>query len=400
MSFWQDYKWVILFYSAIVLLVIIFRKKFDIQGKIIAMYRTKIGLKFMDRIGTKYSETVKLLGIVGIGVGFVGMFAIFFMLIKNLIELLTIPKAVSAVSLVIPGVKIPGSPVMIPLISGWIALFLVILVHEGSHGIVARAHKIPVTSSGIFFLGPLMGAFVEPDEKKLRKSNDITQYSVYAAGPWSNILLALLCIALITYVFVPVNNAMVNEVGVELAGVTEGYPADIAGVKGLMVITELQGKPVRNYDDFSAIVKHLRPNETVKMVADGKTFTFNTTAHPNDPLQGYLGVLAKNKPKVEPKNPALWYRIIYRIFLWIAELLSITGILSFGIGLANLLPLGPVDGGRMVLCALSKIKGEAKAKKWWAKISLFTLLLLAINVLWPALKYLGYLLTTVVSMIF
>ncbi|MFC1722532.1 site-2 protease family protein [Nanoarchaeota archaeon] len=363
------------------------------------MYKTKIGLKLMDHWGEKYREQVKFLSLMGIGIGFIGMFTIFFMLLKNLFELLTVPKAVSAVSLVIPGVKIPGSPIHIPLITGWIALFLVILVHEFSHGVVARAHKIKVASSGIFFLGPLMGAFVEPAEKNLRKSNDITQHSVYAAGPWSNIILALVCIFLLTYIFAPLNGAMVNEVGVELAGVAEGLPAEAAGLGADMLITQVNGVDTLNHDQFTIAIRHLRPNESVTMLVDDKEVTFKAGAHPQDAQQGYLGVLVKTKPKVETKNPAMWYKVLYRIFLWIAELFSITGILSFGIGLANLLPLGPVDGGRMVLTAISRIKGEKKGMAWWKKISLFTLLLLAINVFWPAIKWIGTLLMTLVALI-
>ena len=91
MAFWQDYKWVILFYSAILLLIYIFRKKFDIHHKFLAMYRTKVGLKLMDRWGEKYREQIKLLGYIGIGVGYVGLFTI-------------LPTATSAVGVVVPGV--------------------------------------------------------------------------------------------------------------------------------------------------------------------------------------------------------------------------------------------------------------------------------------------------------
>jgi len=399
MSFWQDYRWVILFYSTIVLLVFIFRKKFTMQGKFIAMYKTKIGLKLMDKIGNNHRETVKLMGVIGIGVGFVGLFTILYFLFKNLIQLLTVPKAVSAVSLVIPGVKIPGSPIMIPLITGWIALFLVILVHEFSHGVVARAHKIKVASSGVFFLGPLMGAFVEPEEKKLRKADDIQQYSVYAAGPFSNVLLALVCIVLLTYALVPLTNIMVNEVGVELAGVNEGLPAHAAGLEGNMVITDINGVDIANYNDFASVVSHLRPNESVAITADGKEYTLLTTEHPNDPMAGYLGVLANNQPKREVKVDTLWYKVIYRIVMWFGELFSICGLLSLGIGLANLLPLGPVDGGRMVLTSLSRIKGKKKGQSWWAKISILTLILLAVNLFWPVLKWVTKILGVAVGLI-
>ena len=61
MAFWQDYKWVILFYSAIILLIYIFRNKLDIQHKVMAFYRTKVGLKTMDSLGKKHTEFIKFL---------------------------------------------------------------------------------------------------------------------------------------------------------------------------------------------------------------------------------------------------------------------------------------------------------------------------------------------------
>ncbi len=389
MTFWQDYRWVILFYSAIILLVFIFRKKFDIHHKFLAMYRTKIGLKLMNSIGEKHRELVKFIGYIGIGAGYIGLFVIVFFLLKNIFNLLTVPSATSAVSVVIPGVKIPGSPITIPLIIGWIALFIVILVHEFSHGVVARAHKIPVKSSGIFFMGPLMGAFVEPEEKHLRKAPDTTQYSVYAAGPWSNVLLALICLFLLTYAFAPGLGAMENQIGVTIVGVTEGYPAADAGLTGDMIVSGINGQTIKNYDDFTMLLSDVRPDESVTLTANGEEYTFLTAENPQNPKKGYLGVMASSKAATELKNTSLWFRVLHIILAWFGELFAITGLLSFGIGLANLLPLGPVDGGRMLQVTLEKIKGVTKGNVWWRKISVATLLLLVINLFWPAIKFLG-----------
>jgi len=392
MAFWQDYKWVILFYSAIILLIYIFRNKLDIQHKVMAFYRTKVGLKTMNKLGTKHTEFIKFLGYVGIGAGYIGLFVIVYYMLKNLLMLLSVPTATSAISVVVPGVKIPGSPVTIPLVIGWIALFIVILVHEFSHGVVARAHGLEIKSSGIFFLGPLMGAFVEPDEKKLRKEKDTVQYSVYAAGPFSNMLLALACVVLLTYALAPAMDTMTDEIGVEIVGITDSYPAKEAGLQKDMLVTGVNGEQVKSYEDFTKGLQRVRPNETVTIIANGTEYSLITAASPNDPKQGYLGVMAANKPKLQLKSEALYYQIIYAVLKWLTELFAITGLLSMGIGLANLLPLGPVDGGRMVQVTLQKIKGEQKGNTLWRKISLATLLLLAINIFWPAIKWIGKLL--------
>ena len=51
----------ILFYSLVIALLFIYRKKFEFQG-IIALKRTSIGIKWMERFSKKHRETIKLFG--------------------------------------------------------------------------------------------------------------------------------------------------------------------------------------------------------------------------------------------------------------------------------------------------------------------------------------------------
>jgi membrane-associated protease RseP (regulator of RpoE activity) len=78
---------------------------------------------------------------------------------------------------------------------------------------------------------------------------------------------------------------------------------------------------------------------------------------------------------------------LFDIFLWIKNLMQWIFVLSFGIGLANLLPLGPVDGGRMLQIALQRIYGDnEKGNMMWRKVSMLFLFILAVNILFPILK--------------
>ncbi|MBT7903198.1 site-2 protease family protein [Candidatus Woesearchaeota archaeon] len=388
MSFVDSGWFVLSFYVAIVLLVYLNRKHFIIQSKIIALYKTKIGLKLMDSWSSKYREYFRVLGFIGIGVGFAGVIGMFYLLVKNLVDIVMMPSAASAVSLVIPGVAVPGSPVTIPLFSGWIALFLVVVVHEFSHGVIARTHKIKVKSSGIFFLGPLMGAFVEPDEKQLRASSDTTQYSVYAAGPFSNVLLAIACLALLSFAFNPLADAMVNPLGVQVVDTFPNMSAADAGIQKDMVITQVNGVEVRTFEDFSSELKYLRPGDDVQVKADNKKFSFEVGPNPDDERSAFLGVMVSSAPKTELKSELLSFKILSWIVKAILELLVVTAILSLGIGLANLLPLGPVDGGRMLQVLTHRAKGKTKGNKIWKRVALITLILLAVNLIWPFIQWL------------
>jgi membrane-associated protease RseP (regulator of RpoE activity) len=177
---------VLAFYVVVILLLIINRKKFEFQG-IAALKRTKFGVKWMQAFSKKHKETIKILGYCGIGVGFAGMIFIFGYVIKALWDFFFAPAAPAAFSLVLPGVNVPGAAIFIPL---WVLvpLFIVVLIHEAGHGVVAKAFGVPIKHTGIVFFGPLAGAFVEPDEKKLKKADDIVRFSVFAAGPFANAL--------------------------------------------------------------------------------------------------------------------------------------------------------------------------------------------------------------------
>ncbi|MBW3020978.1 site-2 protease family protein, partial [Candidatus Woesearchaeota archaeon] len=78
--------------------------------------------------------------------------------------------------------------------------------------------------------------------------------------------------------------------------------------------------------------------------------------------------------------------IFYNIYKWFRDLFKIIGIFSFLIGLVNLLPLGPVDGGQMINTLLSRIfKDQDKAKRRFVQISLITLFLILLSMFYPAI---------------
>ena len=47
---------------------------------------------------------------------------------------------------------LPGINPYIPIVDGWAALVVAMVVHEGAHGVVARSLGLPVKSSGLMFL--------------------------------------------------------------------------------------------------------------------------------------------------------------------------------------------------------------------------------------------------------
>src|SRR5205823_926330 len=78
---------------------------------------------------------------------------------------------------------LPGINPIIPVGYGIFGLAVAIILHEFSHGILARVAKIRIRSLGLIFLIFPIGAFVEPDEEELRALPRRDRARLFAAGP-------------------------------------------------------------------------------------------------------------------------------------------------------------------------------------------------------------------------
>lgn len=383
---------VISFYVVVALLVYVNRHKFEVQANIIFLYRTKIGLKLIDKIGTKFKEIIKLLGYIGIGVGFLGMIYISWYVLSGFIDLLFVPDALPTITPALPGVKIPGSPMVIPFVNGIIAIFLATLIHEFAHGIVAKAHGLKVNSTGIAFFGPLFAAFVEPDEKQLRKGNDIVQYSIFSAGPWSNVIFATIALLLLTVVTTPLQVSMLETDGFQFYTITPYGPAFNASVPALTTFTQVNGVKVEDQDTFINILDGFKPGDEVTISNDEKTFSFEAMPHPSIKDKALIGINGRSSDDLikiikgeELRNPS--QSSFFKILSGLDNFLFWFFVLSLGLGLANLLPAGPVDGGRMLQTFLLKlIPDEKKSTQVWSKIGVVTAVIIVISLLIPILK--------------
>lgn len=371
LQFVLRHKFVVGFYLLIAVLLFVYRKRFQFQLKVIALYRTTWGLGLMGRISSRYRELVRLLGYVGIGVGFLSMFFILFILLQSIFTLITVPNSPSPLSPVLPGVRIPGVPegFFVPFVQGIIAIFIIAVVHEFAHGVVALAHGIKVKSSGPAIIGPIFAAFVEPDEEQLKKKPDVVNYSLFAAGTFSNILLALVALFMLSAVFAPLSSAFFPEQGVVLKSVEAGLPADTAGLKPGTAITAINGQPILSSNDALSALQLVRPNQTAVFSTGSGDFNVVAGANSKYPGRGYFGII------IEPlfKNSNTPY---FGVFSWLQGLFALIATLSFGIGIANMIPIGPIDGGKMLRLALTRIGGEQKANKTFGRLSLLLLLVI------------------------
>ncbi len=384
LSFLLTNKWTIIFYAAVILLIYAFRKRFDWPARFVGLYRTKVGLKLMDRLG-RHERFFRLFGEVAMVVGFLGMLLIVFLLLNGVYDFLFVPSAPPTVAPVIPGVTIPGLGIKVPLITGWLALFIVIIIHEFSHGVVARAHRIKVESSGLMVMGPLGGAFVEPSEKELQRSSRRTRLGIFAAGPFSNIITAFLFILVAAYLLTPLASSMVHTTGIRIV---ESFPGDAAAAAGIPDGARLTGIGNASVSDEQSLVAALdahAPGDTVTVSTDAGSYPVTLGARPGNTSQAYLGI--QPELLLAPNNSAWWYVASEKVLSWLSWLFLWVYILSLGIGLANLLPITITDGGRMFQEAATRLWGKERGTKVWLRVGAVTLVILLLLLVGTIVKW-------------
>ncbi len=170
---------------------------------------------------------------------------------------------------------IPGVNPFVPLWYGIAALIITLVVHEGGHGILARANNMKIKSLGLLYAIVPIGAFVEPDEEELLASPRRKRLRVYAAGATINIVLSL---ALITG-FAAMVGALEPIEGQGIRSVTDESPALAAGIQPGDIITHANGSPIQDWNDFTTFMGDRVPGQNVTFIMhDGTSATATLTS--------------------------------------------------------------------------------------------------------------------------
>ncbi len=154
---------------------------------------------------------------------------------------------------------IPGVNPFVPLWYGIIALIVTLVVHEGGHGVLARANGMRVKSLGLLFAVVPIGAFVEPDEDDLKAAPRRRRLRVFSAGPGVNLAFAALCLALLA----GLAGAIAPRDGVHVAITVQDAPSDVAGIDPGDILAAADGQPLADWDAFRAFMEGKSPGDTV-----------------------------------------------------------------------------------------------------------------------------------------
>ncbi|MGB9933355.1 site-2 protease family protein [Haloarcula amylolytica] len=193
-------------------------------------------------------------GNLGVGFGLVVMVGSFLLVALGAYQALVNPQP-SALNEPRNALAIPGVNDFLPLSVApeiVLGLLLGLVVHEGGHGLFCRVEDIDIESMGLALLAIIpIGAFVEPDENELLRSDRGAQARMYTAGVTNNFALAIITLLLL---FGPVAGAIAVVDGVPVGSPINGTPAADAGIESGDVITAVNGQSVENQQELESVL--------------------------------------------------------------------------------------------------------------------------------------------------
>jgi len=324
----------------------------------VLMFKSRSFVDFIYRIGRKREKIIKKLGTFALFLSLLGSVVAIDFLVRGAAEVLRGGPA--QVSILIPGVQIPGSAFRLPLLEGLVVIFLLAIFHEGFHGIVASAHGLkPKYFAFLLFLF-IPAAGVEIDEEKLKKVRKVERLRIFAAGSFGNLVLALICIILAF----PLGKVL--ETGIEPKGLLVlNVTNPQINLKPGYVIEEINGTDVRNLENLWKFMEKIKPGEYVEIKTRNGTFIGKTIESEG---KARLGIYLR---------PLIEYRSAWaRALAFVVRVLLLSFQINIGVALINLLPVHLLDGGRIL---------EDMAPGVLRFVSPLMLLLLILNIAGPYL---------------
>ncbi len=384
-----DHILLIIFGIILLLIIYINRHRVKVEKFLfpllyIVMYRTRLGLDAMDKYAKKHPRFFNIFALFSIIIGFIGMVFIFESILVSAYKILLNPTiSEQGARLLLPGFQFPGLP-RLSFFHWIIAIFVLAVVHEFSHGVIARLYNVKVKSSGFAVLGIVLpifpAAFVEPDEEQLSQKSRKAQLGVLAAGSFSNLILSGILFLVFFFIFTPITASLVEFDGIIITNLEDNNPAKNSGLKIGEKVIEVNDNKIEELDDFSKEIKNLKPGDELKIKTNESSYNLVATTHPKIEDKGYLGLSYGINNIGYAIKTYLWFNLlIYWLF-----------VINLLVGLINLFPMFITDGAKMLHVGLSKfIRNDTILKKLWGMINLFCVLLLLINFLPPIIGWLS-----------
>ena len=241
------------------------------------VYKNKQVQSVLTKILGRTKRGIRVFADVSVVAGFLMMGFAFWFLIDNVFKYFAESSDFSQLTVLIPGVTLTSSSSIAYFL---LSIPIVLVVHEGAHGIVAALEKIKIKTGGFAIFIAMFAGFVEPDEEEFDKAKKISKLRVIGAGATANVIFAFVlgAILLTNPLFALIMPEPLLSTfyelpeGVLVLSIIEGSGAEQAGLLENDIITSINRIPILNPLDFP----ELTPGETseVSVLRDGEKIDF------------------------------------------------------------------------------------------------------------------------------
>lgn len=381
--------WVIIYVTAKGLKL----QKYGVEIKPYSLvYKNKQVNSVLIRVLSRTKRGIKVFADVSVIAGFLMMGYAFYFLLNNISNFFVAQDEFAELTLLIPGVTLTSAPAIAFFL---LSIPIVLVMHEGAHGIVAALEKIKIKTGGFAIFIALFAGFVEPDEEEFDKAKKISKLRVIGAGATSNVMFAIVlgAIMLTNPIFGMVLESMplFGEVilntfyelsqGVLILSIIPNLGAEQAGLLTNDVIISINDIPIHGPADFPILNPGERASVTVLRDGQALEFGLEVMSSPDDPERGLIGIMRDNSIPYKPVMDFIdWTNVDFNVSMFLLWLWMI----SFFIGIINMLPLPILDGGKFIHTIIDKrISDNAVNQVMWG-IYAFTFVMFGLNI---ALSY-------------
>lgn len=149
------------------------------------------------------------------------------------------------------------------------------------------------------------------------------------------------------------------EDGISIDRIVSDSPSEGILKEG-MILQAIDNHKINDSESYVNIVKSFKPGDNVTVQTNQGSYSVVLSKNPNNDSVGFFGIQAAKHYVLlnDSLGPIPW--ILFELF----ELFNWVFILNLGIGLFNLLPLKPLDGGHMLETLLSYKFKEQLVKKF------------------------------------
>jgi membrane-associated protease RseP (regulator of RpoE activity) len=415
------------------------------------LYRTKFGIELINKISKKdklLNPLEKIIIVFGYILMAIGLFMVY-LIVKIIVfspeRYFGVINAPPIFPLIPYFTTIFDVKILPPFyFTYWIIIIAVATMsHEFFHGIFFKKEKVKIKSTGFAFLGPILAAFVDPEEKDIKKIKNHKQLAAIAAGTFANLvvaiifaLISLLFISLVftsagatfnVYTFSTINTSTISNISDNIIELDETNLTEIISnnktyflddetleqikIKNISTIyafedtpalrnklrgaiIELDGVEIKNNKQLSKILENYSPGESViiKTFFNNSIEEYNITliARADNSTKAYIGIASYQMGFIGRILSKVFFigdfkpKFAPDLIIFIRDLFFWLMFINLGMAFFNMVPSSVLDGGRFFYISVLSLTKSKKVAEYSYRFmsSLIIAILLFITIIW------------------